>query len=60
MVKNSPASAEDTKDVGLVPGLGRSHGGWHGNPLQDSCLGNSTDRAACWATVMGLQRVGHD
>lgn len=34
MVKNSPASAEDTKDVGLVPGLGRSHGGGRGNPIQ--------------------------
>ena len=38
-VKNLPASAGDTGDVGLIPGLGRSPGG-HGNPLQYSCLEN--------------------
>ena len=36
-VKNQPANAGD---VGLIPGLGRSPGGGHGNPLQYSCLGN--------------------
>ena len=36
MVKNPPASAGDVKDIGLIPGLGRSPGGGHGNPLQYS------------------------
>ena len=38
VVKNSPASARDIRDVGSVPGLGRSPGGGHGSPLQHSCL----------------------
>ena len=46
------------KDVGLIPGLGRSPGAGNGNLLQYSCLGNSMDRGVWWA--MGLQRVGHD
>ena len=36
MVKNLPANAGDVRDVGSVPGLGRSAGGGHGNPLQYS------------------------
>ena len=40
MVKNSPANAGDIKDPGSIPGLGRSLGGGHGNPLQYSCLEN--------------------
>ena len=40
MVKNPPANAGDIRDVGSIPGLGRSHGGGHGNPLQYSCLEN--------------------
>ena len=51
MVKNLPANAED---VDLIPGSGRSPGGGNGNPLQCSCLGNSMDRGALWATVHGL------
>ena len=43
MVKNAPAHAGDKRDVGLIPGLGRSPGGGHGNPLQYSCLGNPMD-----------------
>ena len=31
VVKNPPANAGDTRDAGSVPGLGRSHGGGHGN-----------------------------
>ena len=50
-VKNLPASAEDTGDVGSIPGSGRSPEGGHGNPLQYSCLENSMDRGAWWATV---------
>ena len=40
--------------MGSIPGSGRSPGGGHGNPLQDSCLGNSMDRGAWWATVHGV------
>ena len=40
MVKNSPVKAGDIRDVGLIPGLGRSPGGGHGNLLQYSRLEN--------------------
>ena len=40
VVKNLPANAEDIRDTGSIPGLGRSPGGGHGNPLQYSCLEN--------------------
>ena len=40
MVKNLPANVGDIRDAGLIPGLGRSPGGGHGNPLQYSCLEN--------------------
>ena len=43
-VKNPPANAGDIRDVGLIPGPGRSPGGGHGNPLQYSCLENPMDR----------------
>ena len=51
MVKNQPANAEDIRDMGSIPGLGRSLGRGHGNPLQYSCLENCMDRGAWWATV---------
>ena len=51
MVNNLPASAGDTRDWGLIPGLRRSPGGGNGNPLQYSCLGNPMDRTAWQATV---------
>ena len=41
VVKKPPANAGDIKDMSLIPGLGRSSGGGHGNPLQYSCLENS-------------------
>ena len=41
VVKKPPANVGDIKDVSLIPGLGRSSGGGHGNPLQYSCLENS-------------------
>ena len=56
MVKNLPANAEDTADAGLIPGSGRFPGGGNGNPLQYSCLKNSMDREACWATVHGATK----
>ena len=44
-------SACNTGDPGSIPGLGRSSGGGHGNPLQYSCLENPMDRGTWWATV---------
>ena len=49
-VKNPPANAGDVRDAGSIPGLGRSPGERHGNPLQYSCLENPTDRGA-WQSV---------
>ena len=40
MKKNLPANAGDVRDTGSIPGLGRSPGEGHGNPLQYSCRGN--------------------
>ena len=54
VVKNLPASAADARDTGSIPGSGRSPGGGHGNLLQYSCLENSVDRGAWWATVHGV------
>ena len=51
VVKNLPAKAENLRDVSSVPQSGRSPGGGHGNPLQDSCLGNPMDKEAWQATV---------
>ena len=45
-VKNLPTKEGDVKDLGSIPGLGRSPGGGQGNPLQYSCLENSVDRIA--------------
>ena len=45
------ADAGDRRDMGSVPGLGRSPGGGHGNPSQYSCLENPMDKGAWWATV---------
>ena len=45
VVKNLPANAGDAKDMGSIPGLERSPGGGHGNPLQYSCQENPMDRA---------------
>ena len=56
VVKNLPANAGDVRDVGLIPGSGRSPGGGHGNPLQYSCLGNPMDRGAWEVTVHGITK----
>ena len=50
VVKNPPANAGHVRDGGSPPGLGRSPGGGHSNPLQYSCLENPMDRGAWWAT----------
>ena len=54
MVKNTPANAGDTRDEALNPGLGRSPGGGHGNPLQCSLPGES----AWTEELAGLQSTG--
>ena len=51
MVKNPPENAGDIRDLGSIPGLGRSPGGGHGNPLQYACLENPMDRGAWEGTV---------
>ena len=51
VVKNLLASAGDARDTGSIPGLRRSPGGGHGNPLLYSGLENPMDRGAWWATV---------
>ena len=54
-------NAGDVRDTGSTPGLGRSPGGRHGNPLQYSCLENLVDRGGWQVTQsMGLQRLGHN
>ena len=50
-VKNPPASVGDLRDESSIPGLGRSLGGGHDNPLQHSCLENPKDRGVWWAMV---------
>ena len=55
MVKNLPASAGDLRDVGSIPGLRRSPGGGHGNPLQYSCLENSMNRGVWQASPWGCK-----
>ena len=52
-VKNPPANA---RDMGSIPGLGRSPGGGHGNPRQYSCLENPMDRGAWRATVHRISK----
>ena len=54
VVKNLPANVGDIRDSGSIPGSGRSHGGGNGNLLQYSCLENTVDRGAWWATVHGV------
>ena len=44
VVKNPPTNAGDARDVGLIPGSGRSPGIENGNSPQYSCLENSMDR----------------
>ena len=53
-------SACNVGDQGSIPGLGRSLGGGHGNPLQYSCLKNLMDREPDRLQFIGLQRVRHN
>ena len=56
VVKNPPASAGDLRDTSLIPGLGRFPGEGNGYPVQYSCLENSMERGAWWATVHGAAK----
>ena len=72
LVKKLPANAREVREVGLIPGSGRSPGGVNGNPLQYSCLEDPTDggESLAWRILwieepgrlqsMGLQRVQCD
>ena len=56
MVKDPPANAGDIRDMGSMPGLGKSPGEGNGYPLQYSCLENPMDRRARQATVYGVRK----
>ena len=61
-VEGFPGGSDDkesscnSRDPGLIPGLGRSPGEGNGNSLLYSCLENSTDRGAWWATIHGVTK----
>ena len=56
LVKNQPANTGDTRDAGLIPGLGRSPGEGNGSPLQYSCLENSMEREAWQGIAQGVTK----
>ena len=56
VVKNLTANTGDARDMGLIPGSERSPEGGNSNQLQYSCLENSVDRGAWWATVHGVAK----
>ena len=58
MIKNPPVNAGNVnaEDVGAIPRSGRSPRGINSNPFQYSCLKNSMDRRAWWATVHGVTK----
>ena len=56
VLKNMPANAGDIRDVGSIPGSGRSPGGGHGKPLLYSWLENLMDRGAWQATVHRVEK----
>ena len=61
VVKNFPANAGDTEDMGSISGLGRSSRGGNDNPFQYSYLENAMDkRSLVGYKSMGLQRIRHD
>ena len=59
-VKNPPANSGDIRDMGSIPGLGRSPGEGHGNPLQYSCLENLMDRGMWWVTILSVRKSCND
>ena len=56
VVKNLPANAGDSGDMGLISRSERSPGGGNDNPLQYSCLENPMEGGAWWATVHGVTK----
>ena len=56
VVKNLLANSGDIRSAGSIPGLGRSPGKGHGNPLQCSCLENPMEGGAWWATLHGVAK----
>ena len=56
LIKNLTVDTGETRDMGSIPGSGRSPGRGHGNPLQYSCLENPLDRGAWPATVHGVEK----
>ena len=57
VVKNLPPNAGDVRDLHLIPGWGRSPGGGHGIPLQDSCPEDPTGEEAGGLQSIGLQSL---
>ena len=53
---DSKESTCNVGDLGLIPGLGRSPGGVHGNPLQYSCLENPHRQRSLMATLLGVAK----
>ena len=56
VIKSPSDNAREVRDAGLIPGLGRSLGGGHGNPFQYSCLEYPMDRGAWQATAHGVTK----
>ena len=56
VIKKLPANSGYARDLGSIPWLGRYLGVGNGNLLQYSCLENSMDRGAWWATVHGFMK----
>ena len=56
VVKYLSDYAGGIRDMGLIPGLGRSSGGGHGNPLWYSCWENPMDRGTWWDTAHGVAK----
>ena len=54
MLENLPVNTGNSRDVGSIPGSGRSPGVGNGNFLKYFCLENSMDRAASQAVVQGV------
>ena len=60
LVTQKVKSLPSVQGEGSIPGLGRFPEEGNGYPLQYSCLENSMDRGARWATVHGVVKVGHN
>ena len=54
--KKPACNAGEVREMGSIPGSGRSPGEGHGNSLQYSCLENPMDRGTWWATVHGVAK----